>query len=154
MAASDVELVVTDDPIRVAAEHLAAAVTRGGEIALSGGSSPRPAYRLAARLGSPRKRARDAEREAAALRLAGRLWRTSDGPCLERSLALFRELGRLGASPELVCGMAQESGTLVGHAWVEVDGRRLLEPEANEQRFTTVMRFGPDGLLGAPGQGS
>lgn len=47
---TEVELVVTDDPIRVAAEHLAAAVTRGGEIALSGGSSPRPAYELAARL--------------------------------------------------------------------------------------------------------
>ena len=47
---SDVELVVTDDPVRVAAEHLTAAVVRGGEIALSGGSSPRPAYELAARL--------------------------------------------------------------------------------------------------------
>ena len=44
------ELVVTDDPVRVAAEYLAAAVVRGGEIALSGGSSPRPAYELAARL--------------------------------------------------------------------------------------------------------
>lgn len=45
-----VELVVTDDPIRMAAELLAAAVARGGELALSGGSSPRPAYELAARL--------------------------------------------------------------------------------------------------------
>ena len=50
MPAFDIELVVADDPIQLAAEHLAAAVVRGGEIALSGGSSPRPAYELAARL--------------------------------------------------------------------------------------------------------
>ena len=50
MLTSDIELVVADDPVRVAAEHLAAAVVRGGEIALSGGSSPRPAYELASRL--------------------------------------------------------------------------------------------------------
>ena len=47
---TELELVVADDPIQLAAAHLAAAVVRGGEIALSGGSSPRPAYELAARL--------------------------------------------------------------------------------------------------------
>ena len=47
---SDVELVVSDDPVRLAAERLAAAVRRGGHIALSGGSTPRPAYELAATL--------------------------------------------------------------------------------------------------------
>jgi len=47
---SDVELLVSDDPVRLAAEHLAEAVRRGGDIALSGGSTPRPAYELAATL--------------------------------------------------------------------------------------------------------
>ena len=46
----DVELVVTDDPTSQAAELLAAAARSGGQIALSGGSTPKPAYQLAARL--------------------------------------------------------------------------------------------------------
>jgi len=46
----DVELFVSNDPVRVAAERLASAVRRGGHIALSGGSTPRPAYELAAGL--------------------------------------------------------------------------------------------------------
>lgn len=50
MTSGDVELVVSDDPIRVAAEMIASVVRRGGQIALSGGSTPRPAYELAARL--------------------------------------------------------------------------------------------------------
>lgn len=47
---SEVELLVTDDAARLAAEQLAAAVVRGGNLALAGGSSPRPAYELAAAL--------------------------------------------------------------------------------------------------------
>jgi 6-phosphogluconolactonase len=45
---SDVELVVTDDPIEEAAERIAAAARAGGHLALSGGSTPRPAYERAA----------------------------------------------------------------------------------------------------------
>jgi 6-phosphogluconolactonase len=47
---SDVELVVTDDPTPQAAELLASAARAGGQIALSGGSTPKPAYELAAQL--------------------------------------------------------------------------------------------------------
>lgn len=47
MAKTDVELRVVDDPARAAAELLAGT---GGHIALSGGSTPRAAYELAARL--------------------------------------------------------------------------------------------------------
>ncbi len=50
MTSGDVELVVSDEPIYVAAEMIASAVGRGGHVALSGGSTPRPAYELAARL--------------------------------------------------------------------------------------------------------
>jgi 6-phosphogluconolactonase len=45
---SDVELVVADDPAEAAAERIAAAARAGGHLALSGGSSPRPAYERAA----------------------------------------------------------------------------------------------------------
>lgn len=47
---SEVELVVPSDPIRLAAEVLATAAYRGGHIALSGGSTPRPVYELAVQL--------------------------------------------------------------------------------------------------------
>jgi 6-phosphogluconolactonase len=47
---SDVEIRVEDDPTRVVAEELVRAARAGGDIALSGGSSPRAAYRLASYL--------------------------------------------------------------------------------------------------------
>jgi 6-phosphogluconolactonase len=46
----DVEIRVEADPARVVAEELVRAARAGGDIALSGGSSPRPAYRIASRL--------------------------------------------------------------------------------------------------------
>jgi 6-phosphogluconolactonase len=45
-----VELHVSDDPVREAAELLASQAARGGRIALAGGSTPKPAYELAAQL--------------------------------------------------------------------------------------------------------
>ena len=48
--AGDVEIRVEEDPARVVAEELVRAARAGGDIALSGGSSPRAAYRLASRL--------------------------------------------------------------------------------------------------------
>jgi 6-phosphogluconolactonase len=47
---NDVELHVSDDPAQEAAELLAGQAARGGRIALSGGSTPGPAYKLAAEL--------------------------------------------------------------------------------------------------------
>ncbi|MEX2211936.1 MAG: 6-phosphogluconolactonase [Gaiellaceae bacterium] len=43
-----VELVVTDDPAGAVADELARAAAAGGHVALSGGSTPQPAYELAA----------------------------------------------------------------------------------------------------------
>lgn len=43
----EVEIVVAGDPIEEAAERIAAAARAGGHIALSGGSTPRPAYERA-----------------------------------------------------------------------------------------------------------
>jgi 6-phosphogluconolactonase len=47
---SDIEIVVAEDPARDVAERLAAAARKGGHIVLTGGSSPRIAYELAAGL--------------------------------------------------------------------------------------------------------
>ena len=47
MNASGVEIVVADDPIEEAAERIAEAARAGGQVALSGGSTPRPAYERA-----------------------------------------------------------------------------------------------------------
>ena len=47
---SEVELRVVDDPGRAAAEEIARVATAHGSIALSGGSTPRDAYQLAAKL--------------------------------------------------------------------------------------------------------
>jgi 6-phosphogluconolactonase len=47
---SDLEIVVAEDPARDVAERLAAATRRGGHVVLTGGSTPRIAYGLAAEL--------------------------------------------------------------------------------------------------------
>jgi 6-phosphogluconolactonase len=47
---SDIEIVVTEDPARDVAQRLAAAARKGGHIVLTGGSTPRIAYALAAEL--------------------------------------------------------------------------------------------------------
>lgn len=50
MAADDVEIVVAENPAQVVAERLAAAARSGGHVVLTGGSTPRIAYELAAKL--------------------------------------------------------------------------------------------------------
>jgi len=47
---SDIEIVVADNPAQDVAERLAAAARRGGHVVLTGGSTPRIAYELAAAL--------------------------------------------------------------------------------------------------------
>jgi len=46
--ARDIDIVVVDDPARVVAERLAAAARAGGHVVLTGGSTPKLAYELAA----------------------------------------------------------------------------------------------------------
>jgi hypothetical protein len=107
--------------------------------------------RLVRLMAAPRAAARDPRLEHFSVRVAGRLWRRSDGPCLERSLALHRSLGSAGANPTLVCGMARESDGLVGHAWVEVDEQLLAEPRDPKERYTVVTRYSASGeRLGQP----
>jgi 6-phosphogluconolactonase len=49
---SDLEIVVAEDPARAVAERLATVARRGGHVVLTGGSTPRIAYELAAALES------------------------------------------------------------------------------------------------------
>ncbi|HEY2373676.1 MAG TPA: 6-phosphogluconolactonase [Gaiellaceae bacterium] len=50
MTAEDVEIVIADQPAQVVAGRLAAAARSGGHVVLTGGSTPRVAYELAAKL--------------------------------------------------------------------------------------------------------
>ena len=61
--------------------------------------------------------------------------------CLPRALALQRMLAHRGISSVLRIGVrkegavGKEAATLAAHAWIEVDGRAVGEPEAIEERF-------------------
>ena len=97
--------------------------------------------RLVRLLAAPRSQPRDPGRERFVLTVAGRLWRRSQGTCLERSLAAYRALGRIGASPLLVLAATHDPGGIVGHAWVEVDGRAVLEATDPRTRYTALIEF-------------
>ena len=67
-------------------------------------------------------------RVARGIRWASRLLRVGDGgPCVVRSLALYVALRRLGWPAVFVSGVRREGAGVVGHAWVELDGRVLPE---------------------------
>lgn len=97
--------------------------------------------------GSPEGRRPDREQRATAI-VRG-FSRSSGGNCLERSLILYRFLSRANADPTLVTGMGK-SGGFIGHAWVEVEGRPLLETGQTLAPYVEVMRFGREGSLAHP----
>ena len=97
--------------------------------------------RLVRLLAAPHSYPRDPGQETLVLAIAGRLWRRSQGTCLERSLAAYRALGRIGASPRFVLAATHDHGSIVGHAWVEVDGRAVLEATDPRARFTALVEF-------------
>jgi Transglutaminase-like superfamily len=94
----------------------------------------------------PRDRLAERRLTANALRLS-KLLRIADRDCLQRSLLLYRLLSALGADPELVVGLREQDGKIIGHAWVLVDGKSLVEPESDLVRFSPVLRFGARGAL-------
>lgn len=94
---------------------------------------------------APRDRPRDPARERLIARVGGRLWRDAPGPCLERSLAVYRQLGLAGASPRVTAGMTNDAGALVGHVWVTLDGVAILEQADPAAEFRALVVFGPDG---------
>ena len=96
--------------------------------------------------GRPRHHAR----EMHTARLVHGLCRASGENCLVRSLILYRFLTRANAEPTLVAGMAKP-GDFIGHVWVNVDDRPLLESPESLQPYVEVLAFGADGRLLPPG---
>lgn len=101
--------------------------------------------RLVRALAAPRARRRDPAREELIARIGARLWRSAPGPCLERSLAIYRQLGLAGAAPQLAIGVAKDQGAVVAHAWVLLDGRALLETEDPAGEYGVAVVFGERG---------
>jgi hypothetical protein len=62
-------------------------------------------------------------------------------------LLLYRVLSRAGADPTLVVGFQRVNDRILGHAWVRVDGRTLIEPEPDLVRFSPAFGFGARGAL-------
>jgi hypothetical protein len=93
---------------------------------------------------SPRDPERDPEREKRVIRVVARLSRASGGNCLERSLILYRYLSRVDADPRLVIGMAKPDMYL-GHVWVTVNGRPLLETPETLRGYEEVTAFDSEG---------
>jgi transglutaminase superfamily protein len=84
------------------------------------------------RAGGPAKRMSGPDARMSALRLTSALGRTlrlipADSRCLMRSLVMTRLLARRGIDTTLVLAVRLQDG-FGAHAWVEVDGRPVLEP--------------------------
>ena len=103
--------------------------------------------RTAAAPAAPSRRGR---LRALNLAILDRIWRDEEpGVCLLRCVALLGELPRHGLTATLVLGVARsETGAVAAHAWLESDGRILLEPDDVPPRFQVVARL-PAGDPGA-----
>jgi hypothetical protein len=69
-------------------------------------------------------------------------------PCLRRSLALFGRLRRAGLPVTFCIGIRTDAPIapgqeVAGHAWLELDGRAILEREPDITVFTVTFRY-PD----------
>lgn len=59
--------------------------------------------------------------------------------CLPRALALRRMLARRGIPATLRIGVRRAGASLAAHAWIEVGGAAIGEPEAIEERFRPLL---------------
>ena len=60
--------------------------------------------------------------------------------CLEESLGLWYLLRTQGISPQLRIGVRKINGKLEAHAWVELLGEALNQPEAAHQHYAAFER--------------
>lgn len=109
-----------------------------------------PLPRLVRLMAAPRARADRApgrERRIAALAhgLSGPRGVAALDNCLERSLVLYRYLGRAGARPELVVGVGKDAQSVTGHVWVLLDGETLFETPASLSELSPIVSFDADG---------
>ena len=63
-----------------------------------------------------------------------------DNRCLPRSLSLYHCLRRDGVRVELVFGVRPSAEIEEGHAWLELDGHPVLEPEHRLEGFVPIFR--------------
>jgi len=102
--------------------------------------APPPPAARAARPVSPAAGDLQKVAQAVASAAANHLWLMH---CLPRSLALQRLLARRRIASTFRIGVRKDFGELQAHAWVEVEGMPLGEPEAIEERFLPLGREAP-----------
>jgi len=62
--------------------------------------------------------------------------------CLVRAVALERQIRRANVGAAVVrVGVAQASGELLAHAWIELEGRVIGDEPARVRRFTPLHDF-------------
>jgi len=68
---------------------------------------------------------------------------SSPGPCLLRSLSLYRLLRKQGKPATFVCGLRKVEGKVSGHAWVELNGKVLpaLNEPHNRRHFNVSLEY-------------
>jgi hypothetical protein len=76
------------------------------------------------------------DRWAKVVHRLGRRWPGSR--CLDQSLALASLLRESGAAAILVIGAERRSAQVMAHAWVELGGQPLDEPDPPRQRFAVL----------------
>ncbi|HXU43968.1 MAG TPA: lasso peptide biosynthesis B2 protein [Thermoanaerobaculia bacterium] len=59
--------------------------------------------------------------------------------CLPRALALRHLLAEQGIETDLRFGVRKEGAELAAHAWLEIDGRPIGEPEQIDDRFSALL---------------
>jgi len=71
------------------------------------------------------------------IRLAARLhvWPTA---CLPRSIVLSDMLNARGLKAQVCIGVSKSGNRLASHAWVELNGQMVMEPETVQQEFTPL----------------
>jgi hypothetical protein len=70
------------------------------------------------------------------------------GTCLVRSLARFAAFARMGLDVRFVMALRPESGDVVGHAWLEIEGEPF--EEVVDARLVETFAFPPRPLTHAP----
>jgi len=61
------------------------------------------------------------------------------GRCLARSLLLFWLLKVRGEPVDLKIGVRRGADSIFGHAWIEQQGRILLDPQTTSEEFVSVF---------------
>jgi len=59
--------------------------------------------------------------------------------CLRRSLTLQKLLAGQGVAAALKIGVSKRAGFLQSHAWIEVEGQVIGEPEVVEERYRVLL---------------